>query len=173
MKRIDFLRKLRALVKEHGSENIIYMDESGFQAESYRPHGWAPIGQKIYGDVSGNNRKVDNLIMAQRTDRDRTVHWLAPILFQGSCTKEWVLDWFKNHLLPVLNTVSVIVLDNARFHDMEAIRQIIEPFDHKLLPLPPYSPDFNKIENTFGTLKNRRQFLPQGSTLDAMFLSNY
>ena len=83
------------------------------------------------------------------------------------------MDWFKNHLLPVLNTVSVIVLDNARFHDMEAIRQIIEPFDHKLLPLPPYSPDFNKIENTFGTLKNRRQFLPQGSTLDAMFLSNY
>ena len=39
-----FLQNLRRLIQEYGSQNIVYFDESGFTAESYRPHGWAPRG---------------------------------------------------------------------------------------------------------------------------------
>ena len=68
-----FLQKLRHLMQKYGSQNIIYFDESGFASESYRPHGWASIGQKVFGRISGNNRKSINLIMAQRQKE-----WLAP-----------------------------------------------------------------------------------------------
>jgi hypothetical protein len=34
-----FLYKLRQMMQKYGSQNIVYFDESGFTAESYRPHG--------------------------------------------------------------------------------------------------------------------------------------
>jgi hypothetical protein len=93
------------------SKVIIYFDESGFEKHSYRPHGWALRGQKVYGDVSGNNRKDVNLIMAQRRDQ-----WLAPVVFKGTCNTELVNTWIKDFLLKELHHPSVIVMDNARFH---------------------------------------------------------
>jgi hypothetical protein len=51
MKRMAFLQELRNLILIFGSENIVYFDETGFLKHAYRPHGWAPRGEKIYGDV--------------------------------------------------------------------------------------------------------------------------
>ena len=77
MKRMAFLRGLRALIPVYGSANIVYVDETGFRKHAYRPHGWALRGKKVYGDVSGCNRKSVNLIMAQRREEH-----LAPMLFE-------------------------------------------------------------------------------------------
>jgi putative transposase len=38
--RITFLRQLRAWVAKHGWKNVVYFDESGFQATVHRRHGW-------------------------------------------------------------------------------------------------------------------------------------
>lgn len=153
MKRACYLAQLRRYYKEYGKENIVYFDESGFEKESYRPHGWAPRGQKVYGDVSGNNRKDVNLIMAQCRDR-----WLVPALFKGACCAELVNTWLKAFLLKELKKPSVIVMDNARFHKKTDIKNILEKAGHVLLTLPPYSPDLNPIEQSFALLKKRRQF---------------
>lgn len=161
-----FLRNLRQKMREYGSQNIVYFDESGFAAESYRPHGWARIGQKVFGLVSGNNRKATNLIMAQRGKE-----WLAPMLFTGSCHTETVNQWIKHMLLPELKAPSVIIMDNARFHNKEQIRAIIEKYGHVLLPLPRYSPDFNPIEQSFATIKKRRQFAPKGTAIEKLLVS--
>lgn len=40
----------------------------------------------------------------------------------------------------------LIVMDNATFHKGGRIRELIEKAGCQLLYLPPYSPDFNKIE---------------------------
>ena len=61
-----YLRVLRHWVQSHGSADVVYFDESGFAKHSYRPHGWAKRGEKVFGKISGNNRKTTNLIMAQR-----------------------------------------------------------------------------------------------------------
>jgi len=141
------------LMLKYGSRNIVYFDESGFTSESYRPHGWAPIGQKVFGLISGNNRKMTNLIMAQRKKE-----WLAPMLFTGTCHAEAVTQWLEQMLLPELTEPSVIVMDNASFHPKKRIRALLEKAGHVLLPLPKYSPDFNPIEQSFATIKKRRQF---------------
>ena len=49
-------------------------------------------------------------------------------------------------------------MDNARIHRNDKIAKMIK--EHKLvvLSIPPYSPELNKIENTFGRLKNRISF---------------
>jgi len=161
-----FLRDLRSYVKEHGSRNIVYFDESGFEAHAYRPHGWARRGVKVYGDVTGNYHKNrTNLIMAQCGKR-----WLAPMLFEGGCHKELVNTWIKKLLLPELKEPSLIIMDNAGFHDKKAITEILKDKGHKLMPLPSYSPDFNPIEQSFAIIKKRRIFSNQ--SLDKILIGN-
>lgn len=155
MKRMLYLRRLERLRKKYGRENIIYVDESGFKKYSCRRHGWTRRGQIIYGDVSGNNRKATNLIMAQREGR-----WLAPETFDGTCNALRFNEWLEHKLIPLLSNKSVIVIDNAAFHKKKQIATILKKRGHLLLPLPPYSPDFNPIENSFGTIKKIREFSP-------------
>jgi len=155
MKRMNFLRSLWQLTKRYGQENIVYFDESGFEKHSYRKHGWALKGQKIYASVPGKREKRTNLIMAQRDGQ-----WIAPETFEGSCDAQCVIDWLENKLFPVLKEPCIIIFDNASFHKKRQITALCKKRGHKALPLPPYSPDFNPIENSFGTLKTKRQFAP-------------
>ncbi len=148
MKRMTFLRELRRLIPLYGADNVVYLDETGFRKHAYRPHGWALRGEKIYGDVSGNNRKCTNLIMAQR----RKEH-LAPMLFEGSCDSLLVNVWLKEGLMPTLRKPSIVIMDNAPFHKKKEIASILEKHCHAFLPLPPYSPDFNPIEKCWSQVK--------------------
>lgn len=168
MKRMAFLRELRRLIPLYGSENIVYFDESGFKKHSYRAHGWAPRGEKIYGDVSGNNRKCTNLIMAQRRKE-----WLAPMTFEESCDSLVVNAWLEERLMPALKCPSIVIMDNAPFHKKKEMAAILEKHGHISLPLPPYSPDFNPIEQTFGVLKRRREFAPAGTSIDTIIRNSY
>lgn len=161
-----FLQTLRQWVRDHTSKDVVYMDESGFAAHSYRPHGWAVRGAKVFGKITGNHKHGrTNLIMAQRGKA-----WLAPMLFEGSCTHEVVTTWFKEALLPELRPHSLIIMDNAPFHNKPHIKALLEAHGHSLLPLPKYSPDFNPIEQSFAIIKRIRQFSNQ--SLDYI-LSNY
>lgn len=140
-------------MQRYSSANVVYFDESGFAAHSYRPHGWAPRGEKVHGKISGNNRKRTNLIMAQRGKE-----WLAPMLFESSCTHHTVAAWMEHVLIPELRPNSLVIMDNAPFHNKSQMQQMLEAHGHSMLPLPKYSPDFNPIEQSFAILKRRRQF---------------
>jgi transposase len=47
----------------------------------------------------------------------------------------------------------IVVMDNLSSHKGPAVRAMIEAAGATLLYLPPYSPDFNPIENAFAKLK--------------------
>ena len=169
MKRAAYLRDLRKLIPEYGSDNIVYFDESGFEQDVRRDSGWALRGVKIYGDVRGGKNPRTNLIMAQRR---KSKQWLTPILFEGSCEGMTVLWWIKKYLLKTLTKPSVIVMDNAPFHPKAKIRAMLEEHGHKLLCLPKYSPDFNPIEQSFGAMKTNWKNAQQNTTLDTIVTSN-
>jgi DDE superfamily endonuclease len=44
---------------------------------------------------------------------------------------------------------SILILDNCAIHKTRALREIVEGNGQVLLFLPPYSPDFNPIEESF------------------------
>ena len=56
-------------------------------------------------------------------------------------------------LLKELPANQIIVMDNASIHKSIKTRELIEGSGHQLLFLPPYSPDLNPIEKTFGAIK--------------------
>jgi len=100
----------------------------------------------------------------------RGSEWVAPMLFKASCTHLTVLAWVKQMLLPALRPNSLVIMDNAPFHNKPKIREILDNHGHTLLPLPRYSPDFNPIEQQFAVLKRLRQF--SGLSLDELISSH-
>ena len=62
-------------------------------------------------------------------------------------------SYAKQVLVPTLRAGDVVILDNLPAHKGSAVRQAVEAAGAKLLFLPPYSPDFNPIENAFSKLK--------------------
>jgi hypothetical protein len=62
---------------------------------------------------------------------------------------------FAQQLLPVLVPGQVVILDNASFHRHQKLRELLETKGCSLLPLPPYSPDFNAIEHLWPQIKTR------------------
>ena len=56
--------------------------------------------------------------------------------------------WLETSLVPTLITGQVIVIDNATFHKGGRIEELIQKAGCRLLYLPPYSPELNRIEQT-------------------------
>jgi transposase len=56
-------------------------------------------------------------------------------------------------LVPDLRPGDVVIMDNLSSHKGPRVRALIEAAGATLLFLPPYSPDFNPIENAFAKLK--------------------
>jgi transposase len=55
-----------------------------------------------------------------------------------------------------------VVMDNFSSHKVAGIREAIEAAGAKLVYLPPYSPDFNSIENCWcGSQKSRSFYVPE------------
>lgn len=160
------MRNLRQIALEYGWENLVYIDESGFDAFTYRPDAWSKRGQKSHGNRSGKRGTRTSLIAGKRGKQ-----LLAPVLFQGSTNTLWFNQWLKQHLLPELKPNSTIILDNARFHRKEDVFQIVEEAGHQVLFLPPYSPDFNRIEQDFAIIKKRRIYSSPDTSLDEIVKS--
>jgi transposase len=101
----------------------------------------------------------------------RGKEWLAPVLFIGSCTAKLVEEWLENHLFKELKSMSLIILDNAPFHRKNILHKIAHKHGHEILFLPPYSPDFNPIEQSFGLLKRKRLYSNINQTMEELIMS--
>src|SRR5215831_5068665 len=75
------------------------------------------------------------------------------MLLDGPMNGECFLAWVEQMLAPTLQPGHVVVMDNLPAHKVAGVRQAIEARGAKLLYLPPYSPDFNPIENAFAKFK--------------------
>lgn len=77
----------------------------------------------------------------------------APMTFTGYCDSAVVEAWFEVFLIPELKPNQVVILDNASFHRKAILQDLLEKAQCKLLALPPYSPDLNKIEHLWYRIK--------------------
>ena len=126
----------------------VYIDETRFDTYFYREYNRSLKGPLIKGKVSGRRYQRISLV-AGLTNGEL----IAPMTYEETMTSEFFEAWFQKFLLPTLNKPSVIIMDNARFHRMGKIELLCEEFGHKLLPLPPYSPEYNPIEKTWAHIK--------------------
>jgi len=129
-------------------ERLIFIDETGASTKMARLHGRAPRGQRLRAAIPHGHWKTTTFVGALRV-RGMT----APMVLDGPMTGAWFLSYVEQVLVPTLTPGDVVILDNLPAHKSSAAREAIEAAGAKLLFLPPYSPDFNPIENAFSKLK--------------------
>lgn len=144
------------------SHQIAYVDETGIDNYLYREYAYAPKGEKIYGYISGRKYKRAGIVAAQMGKEI-----VAPLQYDGTMDSSLFEQWFKECLLPNLPPKSVIVMDNAAFHRKRRLFLLAENKGHRLIFLPPYSPELNPIENFWSWLKRQlRKVLPYSHSFD-------
>ena len=79
----------------------------------------------------------------------------APMLLDGPMNRDAFEAYVEQVLAPTLSRGDVVILDNLPAHKSACARATIETAGATLQFLPPYSPDFNPIENAFAKLKAR------------------
>jgi transposase len=77
----------------------------------------------------------------------------APAVFDGPIDNPTFLAYVEQVLAPTLRPGDVVVLDNLAVHKQPEVRAAIERVGALVRFLPPYSPDFNPIEQAFAKLK--------------------
>jgi len=145
---------------------LYYIDECGIDKYIHREYGYALVGVKVTGKISGKKYKRTNIVAAKCCDRI-----VAPMIYDGTTDSILFECWFEKMLLKSIPRHSIIILDNATFHRKKRLQELAETAKCEVLFLPPYSPDFNIIENYWAWLKNRlRKILPTFDSFDNALL---
>jgi transposase len=128
-------------------------------------YGYSPVGERFYDLKSGRRQGRINMIAGYRDGE-----LIAPFTVEGACNRTVFETWLETCLIALLRPGEWVIVDNATFHHRGRIAQLIEAAGCRLIYLPPYSPDLNRIEKCWAWLKSRiRRLLPTADSLrDAM-----
>ena len=77
----------------------------------------------------------------------------APMVLDGAMNGAAFLAYVEQVVVPEISVGDVVVMDNLSSHRVRGVREAIEGAGAACLYLPPYSPDFNPIEQAFAKLK--------------------
>lgn len=77
----------------------------------------------------------------------------APAVLDGAVNGASFLAYVEQILVPTLEPGDIVVMDNLSSHKITGVEEAIRSAGAALRYLPPYSPDFNPIEQAFAKLK--------------------
>lgn len=149
--RDEFLRAAwRLLVAgEIAAERLVFVDEMGTNISLSPLYSWSRKGERAFGSAPRNWGKNVTLLASI------TRKGLGPCLAVEGATRREVFEAYLEHVLaPILKPGQIVVMDNLSAHKGERVRELIEQRGCELVYLPPYSPDFNPIEQAFSKVKD-------------------
>lgn len=126
----------------------MFIDETGASTKMARLHGRSPRGERCRAAIPHGHWKTTTFTAALRLDR-----LIAPMVLDGPMNGAAFLAYVEQVLVPELEPSDVVIMDNLPAHRVKGVREAIEAASATLLFLPPYSPDFNPIEQLFAKLK--------------------
>jgi transposase len=140
-------------IRTFQADQFVFIDESGTDRRiGFRKTAWSPLGVAPIQHQALSRGDRWQILPAYTLDGI-----LAYDVYQGSTDSSAYETFLRSFVLPKCNPFpaknSVLVMDNASFHHSERIREMCEEAGVKLVYLPPYSPDFNPIEEFFSELK--------------------
>ena len=130
------------------SRRLVFVDEMGANIALSPLYAYAPKGRRAYAEVP-RNRGANTTLLASMSLRG-----MGPCLAVEGATTATVFEAYVEQVLaPTLRHGQIVVADNLGAHKSERVRELIERRGCQLLFLPPYSPDFNPIEEAFSKIK--------------------
>jgi transposase len=127
---------------------LVFVDECSTNVRMTPLRARAPRGERAVGKAPKNWKENVTLISSI------TQGGMGPSMsIEGSANGEAFLAYVEHLLCPSLEPSQMVVMDNLKVHKMKRIRELIEERGCRLVFLPPYSPDFNPIEEAFSKVK--------------------
>lgn len=141
-------RQWRDWLPLHDAGQYVFLDECGVTTDLLRRYGRSPRGTRLHDHTPCSHWETQTVIAALRVDGVS-----APAVFDGPIDAISFRAYVEQVLVPTLRSGDVLVLDNLAVHKQPEVRTAIEAVGAHIRFLPPYSPDFNPIEQTFAKLK--------------------
>jgi len=132
----------------HDARQYVFLDECGVTTDLLRRYGRCPRGERLHDHTPCRHWQTHTVVAALRLEGLG-----ASAVFDGPIDNPTFLAYVEQVLVPTLRPGDVVVLDNLTVHKQAAVRSAIEQVGAQLRFLPPYSPDFNPIEQAFAKLK--------------------
>jgi len=129
-------------------ERLVFIDETWASTNMARRHGRAPKGERLRAGIPNGHWKTTTFVAGLRL-----TGMMATMVLDGPINREAFQAYVEQLLVRELRPGDIVIMDNLSSHKGAAIRQAIEAAGASLVFLPPYSPDFNPIENAFAKLK--------------------
>ena len=129
-------------------DRLVFIDESGARTNMSRRRGRSPIGRRLVAKVPHGHWKTSTIISAVGLRGA-----FAPAVFDGPTDREVFGAYVQQVLTGQLRAGDIVIMDNLQPHKAAGVREAIEAAGAEVLYLPPYSPDFNPIENLWSKLK--------------------
>lgn len=126
----------------------MFLDESGVTTEMTRRYGWAPRPDRVSEAVPAGHWRTLTVLAALTLEG-----MLASMTIESPTDGDVFLAFVEQVLGPRLQPGHIVILDNLGAHKVEGVRRLMESRGAQLLYLPPYSPDFNPIEQAWSKLK--------------------
>lgn len=127
---------------------LVFLDETGASTKMARLRGRAQRGERCRASVPHGHWKTTTLVAGLRLGGIT-----APGLIDGAMDGEMFTLYAEHFLAPALSDGDIVILDNLPAHRVKGARKAIEAAGATMLFLPPYSPDFNPIEQAFAKIK--------------------
>jgi transposase len=127
---------------------LVFIDETGATTKMARLRGRAPRGERCKAAIPHGHWKTTTF-----TAGLRATGIAAPMVIDGPMDGDAFRTYVAAILVPELKSGDIVIMDNLPAHRVSGVREAIEQAGARLLHLPPYSPDFNPIENAFAKLK--------------------
>jgi len=129
-------------------ERLVFIDETWASTNMARRYGRCLRGERLRVGVPHGHWKTTTFV-GGLTLRG----FIAPFVLDGPINRVAFETYVEKVLVPELREGDTVIMDNLPGHKGPRVRQLIEAAGAHLLYLPPYSPDFNPIENAFAKLK--------------------
>lgn len=129
-------------------DRLVFIDETGTSTNMARLRGRCPRGERLIGKVPHGHWKITTFVAGLRRHAIT-----APFVIDRPMNSAIFKAYLQQCLVPALHPGDIVVMDNLSSHKSEDVREIIEAAGASLLYLPPYSPDFNPIEQAFSKMK--------------------
>lgn len=129
-------------------KRLVFLDETWASTNMTPPRGRSPIGRRCIGHAPYGHWKTTTFVCALRS-----TGLVAPLVIDGPINGDCFRVWMHQMLVPALQPGDIVVLDNLSSHKVAGIEDAIQAAGAQLRYLPPYSPDYNPIEQVFAKLK--------------------
>ena len=140
----------RAQAAEWDGQRLVFLDEPGVQTKLTRRYGRSRRGTRVVANVPHGHWQTTTVIAALRAQ-----HLTAPAVFAGPLDGPSFVAYVEQVLAPTLQPGDCVVMDNLACHKVAGVRQALTAVGARALYLPPYSPDFNPIEQVLAKFKAR------------------